>query len=104
MNHYSVRFDRGNRGWTCSVFAVDAAGTRAERSVASGTGTTQQAAKDDALAQTRDEEIRSALASADPTRPYWVQGFVGEMREAERKAAARGSDRRSPTKRPPSAR
>jgi hypothetical protein len=71
--NYSVRFDRGNRGWTCSVFVVDAAGVKAERSVASGAGNTQQAAKDDALSSTTDEAIRAALTSADPRRPHWAQ-------------------------------
>jgi hypothetical protein len=104
MPTYSVRFERGNRGWTCSVFAVDDTGTRAERSVASGTGNTQQAAKDDALSLAFDAGIRAALTSADPRRPYWVQGAAGERREAERKAAAGSSERRPRTQRSPSAR
>ena len=103
MANYSVRFDRGNRGWTCSVFAVDDTGMKAERSLVSGTGNTQQAAKDDALSLASDPGIRAALTSADPRRPYWVQGAAGEKREAERKAAA-GSSERTRTQRSPSAR
>jgi hypothetical protein len=56
------------------VFVVDDAGMKSGRSVASGSGTTQQAAKDDALSSTTDEGIRAALTSADPRRPHWVQG------------------------------
>jgi hypothetical protein len=85
------------------VFAVDANGTKTGRSVATGTGNTQQAAKDDALALTFDAGIRAALTSADPSRPHWVQGAEGEKREAERKAAA-SSERRTRTERSPSAR
>jgi hypothetical protein len=99
MTNYSVRFDRGNRGWTCSVFAVDAAGMKVGRSLADGTGTTQQAAKDAALSLASDAGIRAALASADPTRPHWVQGAEGERREAERKAAADRSERRTRSER-----
>jgi hypothetical protein len=104
MTNYSVRFDRGNRVWTCCVFVVDAAGMKTGRSVASGIGHTQQSAKADALLSTSDEGIRAALTSADPGRPHWVQGAEGERREAERKAAAHHSDRPVRTKRSPSAR
>ena len=105
MTNYSVRFDRGNRGWTCSVFAVDATGMKAGGSLVSGSGITQQAAKDDALSLASDAGIRAALASADPGRPHWVQGTAGEKREAERKATAAGrSERRTRTERSPSAR
>jgi hypothetical protein len=104
MTNYSVRFDRGNRGWTCSVFAVDATGMKAGPSLASGVGNTQQAAKDDALSLATDAGIRAALTSADPRRPHWVQGAAGEQREAERKAAAGSTQRRVRTERPPSAR
>jgi hypothetical protein len=105
MTNYSVRFDRGNRGWTCSVFAIDATtGMKAGASLATGTGATQQAAKEDALSSVSDAGIRAALTSADPSRPHWVQGAAGEQREAERKAAAGSSGRRTRTVRPPSAR
>src|SRR5262245_33962690 len=104
MTDYSVRFERGNRGWTCSVFAVDATGTKTGRSLATGTGSTQQAAKDDALLSANDAGIRAALTSADPSRPHWVQGVAGEKREAERKAAADSSERRTRTERSSSAR
>jgi hypothetical protein len=104
MTNYTVRFDRGNRGWTCSVFAVDAAGTKAGRSVASGTGDTQQSARANALLSVSDENIRAALTSADPGRPHWVQGAVGEKREADRQAAAAEAERPARTKRSPRAR
>jgi hypothetical protein len=104
MTNYTVRFDRGNRGWTCSVFALDASGVKAGRTLASGTGHTQQAAKEDALATASAPEIRAALTGADHRRPHWVQGAAGERQEAERKAAA--SEKRGATRsaRPPSAR
>ena len=85
------------------MYALDATGMKAERSLASGTGTTQQAAKDDALSRAVDEEIRAALTDADPRRPHWVQGAAGEKREAERKAAEGSSERRTRTARPPGA-
>ena len=86
------------------MFAVDATGTRAGRSLASGTGNTQQAAKDDALSLASDAGIRAALINADPRRPHWVQGPAGEKLEAERKAAASIPERRPRTERSPSAR
>ena len=104
MLTYTVRFDRGNRGWTCSVFALDASGVKAGATVASGSGNTQQAARADALALASDPGIRAALASADPSRPHWVQGVAGEKQEAERKAAATQTVRRVRSERPPSAR
>ena len=73
-------------------------------SLASGTGNTQQAAKDDALSLASDPGIRAALTSADPRRPHWVQGAAGEKREAARKATAGSSERRTRTERSPSAR
>jgi hypothetical protein len=57
-------------------------------SVATGTGPTRDAARDAALALTEDAAIRAALASSDSTRPYWVQGALGQQQEAQRKAAA----------------
>ena len=69
------------------MFALDATGMKAGGSVATGSGSTQQAAKEDALSLVSDAEIRAALTRADPTRPHWVQGSAGEKQEAERKAA-----------------
>lgn len=86
------------------MFALDASGTKAGGTVATGSGTTQQAARADALALASDPGIRAALASADPTRPHWVQGVAGEKQEAERKAAANQTVRRVKAERPPSAR
>ena len=86
------------------MFAVDATGLKAGASLATGTGSTQQAAKDDALSLASDAGVRAALTSADPRRPHWVQGPAGEKREAERKAAAGTSERRTRTERSPSAR
>jgi hypothetical protein len=83
---YTVRFDRGNRGWTCSVFRLEADGVIAGPSVASGTGLTKDAARDATLAVTEDAGIRVALTSLDIARPYWVQGALGEQREAQRLA------------------
>ena len=85
---YTVRFERGNRGWTCSVFQLGADGTTSGPSVASGTGTTRDNAQDSALAQAGDPDIRAALASSDSTRPHWVQGAAGEQHEAQRRTAA----------------
>jgi hypothetical protein len=70
---YTVRFDRGNRGWTCSVFALDGNGMKSGETVASGTGTTQDAAKEAALNATSHDAIRAALTAADPGRPHWLQ-------------------------------
>jgi hypothetical protein len=86
------------------VFALDDSGVKAGATVATGTGHTQQAAKEDALTFASDPAIRAALANADPTRPHWVQGAAGEKKEAERKAAA--SEKRTGARgaRPPSAR
>jgi hypothetical protein len=64
--------------------------------VATGTGTTQEAAREAALTATSDDAVRAALIGADPTRPHWVQGAVGEKREAARKAAA--SERQGSTR------
>ena len=85
---YTVRFDRGNRGWTCSVFQLGADGLVAGAAVATGAGPTKDAARDAAIALTEDAAIRAALTGSDNTRPYWVQGPVGEQQEAHRKAAA----------------
>ena len=68
------------------MFALDATGVKAGGSVATGTGNTQQAAKEDALSLASDAGVRAALTKADPTRPHWVQGAAGEKQEAERKA------------------
>ena len=86
------------------MFAVDATGMKAGRSLVSGTGNTQDAAKADALSLADDAGIRAALTSADPRRPHWVQGTAGEKLEAERKAAAASSERRTRTERSPDAR
>ena len=86
------------------MFALDDSGAKAGSTVATGSGTTQQAARADALALASDPGIRAALASADPTRPHWVQGVAGEKQEAERKAAANQTVRRVKAERPPSAR
>lgn len=88
MTDYSVRFERGNRAWTCSVFQLGADQKSIGPSVASGTGQTRDDARDSALAAAADPAIRAALASSDQTRPYWTQGALGETCEAERKAAA----------------
>jgi hypothetical protein len=85
---YTVRFDRGNRWWTCSVFQLGADGVISGSAVATGTGHTKDEARDAAMASTADAAIRAALASSDNTRPYWVQGALGEGKEAQRKAAA----------------
>lgn len=102
--NYTVRFDRGNRGWTCSVYPMDGSGFKAGTAVAAGSGTTQQAAKEDALSLSVDLEIRAALKNADPTRPHWVQGAAGEKREAERRAEASRVFQRIRTQRLASAR
>jgi hypothetical protein len=83
-----VRFNRGNRGWSCDVYALATDGTAAGPSVATGTGSTRDAAKEMALALADDPAIRAALASSDHRRPYWVQGALGEQLEAQRKTAA----------------
>src|SRR6186997_432552 len=75
---YTVRFDRGNRGWTCSVFSLDGNGLKHGPTVATGTGNTQDAAREAALMATSDAGIRAALSGADPSRPHWVQGAIGE--------------------------
>ena len=85
---YTVRFDRGNRWWTCSVFRLGANGLVTGAAVASGNGPTRDEARAAALAASDDAAIRAALTSSDSTRPYWVQGAVGEQLEAQRKAAA----------------
>ncbi len=97
MTDYTVRFNRGNRAWTCSVFRLGADGTAAGPSVADGSGHTKDEARDVALALAEDPLIRAALANSDNTRPYWVQGAFGEQQEAQRKAAATQSQ--GPTKR-----
>ena len=86
------------------MFALDATGVKAGRTLATGTGHTQQAAKDDALSIVTDPGIRAALTGADPKRPYWVQGAAGEKQEADRKAAASEKRGTTRTARPPSAR
>ena len=96
---YTVRFDRGNRGWTCSVFSLDGNGLKHGPTVATGTGTTQDAAKEAALMATSDAGIRAALSGADPSRPHWVQGAVGEKQEEARKAAAFDARGRRPERR-----
>lgn len=86
------------------MFALDAAGVKTGATVATGSGHTPQAAKEDALTFASDPSIRAALTGADPRRPHWVQGAAGEKQEADRKAAAnekRGGPRGA---RPPSAR
>ena len=94
MTDYTVRFDRGNRAWTCSVFQLGTGGLAVGPSVATGTGPTRDAARDDALALSSDPVIRAALAGSDNTRPYWMQGALGEKQEAERKAASTPSPAR----------
>ena len=83
---YTVRFDRGNRGWTCSVFALDGNGKKAGETVASGTGTTQDAAKEAALNTTSHDAIRAALTAADPTRPHWLQNGHARSHDAATQA------------------
>ena len=85
---YTVKFNRGNRGWACSVFRLGADGLVASPSVATGTGQTKDEARDGALTQTEDTAIRAALTSSDSTRAYWVQGALGAQQEAQRTAAA----------------
>ena len=87
MSDYTVRYHRGNRDWTCSVFLQDKLGTAVGTSVASGTGRTQADAKDMALTLTSDPAIRAALLSSDHRRPYWLQGTLGEAHDARRNAA-----------------
>lgn len=77
---YTVRFDRGNRGWTCSVFPLDANGLKAGDTVVTGAGQTQDAAKAAALTAATDDAVRAALTRADHTRPHWVQGAPGKSR------------------------
>ena len=98
--NYTVRFNRGNRGWTCDVFPLGTDGMAAGPSVATGTGTTKDNAKEMALALASDPAIRAALANSDHTRPYWVQGPLGERLEAQRKAAVDHSParKRSPSR------
>jgi hypothetical protein len=86
---YTVRFDRGNRGWTCSVFQLDGNGLKAGGTVASGTGQTRDAAKEAALIGTSDEAVRAALADADPRRPHWAQGPLAATLGAAPKTATR---------------
>jgi hypothetical protein len=88
MTTYTVRFERGNRDWTCSVFEASADGRTVGAALVSGSGTTKDRAKDQALTLTHDPALRAALASADHSRPYWVQGALGQQQEAQRKAAA----------------
>ena len=88
MMDYTVRFNRGNRGWTCSVFRLGTDGTAVGSAVATGAGQTKDDARDMALSLASDPGIRAALASSDHTRPYWVQGALGEKLEAQRKAAS----------------
>ncbi len=88
MTDYSVRFERGNRAWTCSVFQLGADEKSVGAAVATGTGQSRNEARDAALALATDPEIRAALAGSDQSRPYWTQGALGEKREAERKSAA----------------
>ncbi|MEO8070032.1 MAG: hypothetical protein ABI652_01410 [Acidobacteriota bacterium] len=85
---YTVRFNRGNSGWTCAVFRMGATGLAEGASLASGTGRTKDDAKDAALAGTDIVEVRAALASADHSRPYWTQGTMGAEQEARRVEAA----------------
>ena len=87
MTDYSVRFDRGNRAWTCSVFQLGADEKAVGAAVATGTGSSRDEARDSALALATDPAIRAALAGSDQSRPYWTQGAIGEKREAERKSA-----------------
>ncbi len=87
MTDYTVRFERGNRGWTCSVFSVGPNGMATGSALASGTGTTKDTARDMALSLASDPAVRIALANADHRRPYWIQGAIGEKQEAQRKAA-----------------
>ena len=97
MTNYTVRFNRGNRGWACDVFPLGTDGMAAGPSVATGTGSTKDAAKEMALALASDPAIRAALANSDHTRPYWVQGAQGEQLEAQRKAtASQGTARKRP--------
>ena len=84
---YTVRFDRDNRGWTCSVFSLDGNGAKSGASLATGTGVTQDAAKTAALTATSDAAVRAALTAADPARPYWLQGGLQERHEAAMRAA-----------------
>jgi hypothetical protein len=88
MMNYTVRFDRGNRGWTCSVYTLDANGVKAGAAVATGSGNTQDAAKGEALSLAVDVGIRIALKNADPRRPHWMQGGKGEQIDADRRAEA----------------
>jgi len=97
MTNYTVRFERGHRGWTCAVFSLGSDGRAAGSAVGSGTGATQDAAREAALALAVDPAIRAALATADHRRPYWIQGALGEKLESQRKAAAAQS---SAAKRP----
>jgi hypothetical protein len=97
MTNYTVRFNRGNRGWACDVYVLSADGTTSGPSVATGTGSTRDAAKANALALAGDPAIRAALTNADHRRPHWVQGPLGEQLEAQRKATAtQGTPRKRP--------
>lgn len=69
---YTVKFNGGNRGWTCSVFRLGADGLVASPSVATGTGQTKDEARDGALTQTEDTAIRAALTSNIEGDPFAV--------------------------------
>jgi len=98
MIDYTVRFSRGNRGWTCSVFPLGADGRIAGGSVTEGTGHTKDDAKAAALGLTNDATIRAVLAGSDSRTPYWVQGRLGEEQERLRHAAPRETTTRRRTR------
>jgi len=64
--HLRVRFYPGHDGpkWTCVVQRLGGDGMPEGGDLISATGDTRDAARDRALEQTSDEDVREALASA----------------------------------------
>jgi hypothetical protein len=88
--NYTIRFDRGNRAWTCSVFQLGLNGQTSGPALVSGSGPTRDDAKNAAVALASDPAIRAALEGSDNRRPYWLQDAGAVKPDAPSEPVRRG--------------